>query len=76
MESKCKRCGNTLKNQIKYTNETFPTYLLLNCIWNKRKPDLDDVIKFLYLLSLEDNITNLFCCEKKIKKMHYIIYWE
>ena len=38
-------------------NETFPIYLLLNCIWNKRKTDLNDVIKFLYLLSLEGNIT-------------------
>ena len=67
-ESKCKQCGNTLKNQIKYINETFPTFLLLNCIWNKRKPDLDDVIKFLYLLSLEDNINNLFCCDIKNKE--------
>ena len=68
-ESKCKQCGNTLKNQIKFINETFPTYLLLNCIWNKRKPDLNDVIKFLYLLSLEDNITNLFFCEIKNKEI-------
>ena len=68
-ESKCKQCGNTLKNQIKFINETFPTYLLLNCIWNKRKPDLNDVIKFLYLLSLEDNITNLFYCEIKNKEI-------
>ena len=68
-ESKCKQCGNTLKNQIKFINETFPTYLLLNCIWNKRKPELNDVIKFLYLLSLEDNITNLFFCEIKNKEI-------
>ena len=68
-ESKCKQCGNTLKNQIKFINEAFPTYLLLNCIWNKRKPDLNDVIKFLYLLSLEDNITNLFFCEIKNKEI-------
>lgn len=68
-ESKCKQCGNTLKNQIKFINETFPTYLLLNCVWNKRKPELNDVIKFLYLLSLEDNITNLFFCEIKNKEI-------
>ena len=68
-ESKCKQCGNTLKNQIKFINETFPTYLLLNCVWNKRKPEINDVIKFLYLLSLEDNITNLFFCEIKNKEI-------
>ena len=67
-EAKCKHCGNTLKNQIKYIDEKFPTYLLLNCVWNKKKPDLEDIVKFLYLLSLEDNITNLFFCEIKNKE--------
>ena len=67
-EVKCKNCGSTLKNQIKYVNEKFPTYLLLNCVWNKKRPALADVVKFLYLLSLEDNITNLFFCEIKNKE--------
>ena len=66
---KCEHCGSNLKNQIKYINEKFPTFFLLNCIWNKRKPDLDDVLKFYYLLSLEDNITNLFHCEIKNKEI-------
>ena len=59
----CKQCGNKEKYSIKYKGSNIPKYLLINCIWGKLRPDLKDVLKFLYLLPLENKINNLFYCE-------------
>ena len=64
-EKKCEKCGNNLKNELLYIANNYPKYLLLNCFWGKRKPDLKDVLKFLYLLPLEENINDLFICQNK-----------
>ena len=66
-EKKCEKCGNCLKNEIIYIDTNYPKYFLLNCFWGKIKPDLKDVLKFLYLLPLEENINNLFICQNKDK---------
>lgn len=50
-----------------------PKFLLINCVWNNFKPKIQDVIKFLYLISLIEEIDNLFLCPNKIKKDNYYL---
>ena len=64
-ENKCEYCGSLLKKKIKYIGSNYPKYLLLNCAWEKNQ-NINDVIKFLYLLPLEDHLNNLFSIENEI----------
>ena len=61
-ENKCEYCGNLKNKKIKYIGTNYPKFLLLNCTWEK-KQNINDVLKFLYLLSLEDHLNNLFSIE-------------
>ena len=58
----CENCGNNKKSQLNHIGNNYPKYLLLNCVW-KLNQDVKDILKFLYLLSLEDNLNKLFFCE-------------
>ena len=58
----CKKCGNQIKRILKCNGPEYPIFLLLNCIWNTQNIEVKKVIKFLYLLSLEDDLNNLFLC--------------
>ena len=60
---RCKNCktnGNTL---IRLIGSVYPEYFLLNCVWNNQKPELKNVLQFLYLLSLRDTLQNIFICD-------------
>jgi len=70
----CDKCGNPIKKILKCKGPNYPTFLLLNCVWNNQKPELKDVIKFLYLLSLEDDLNNLFLCSYHNNNNQRIIY--
>ena len=68
---RCKNCQNEGNTLLKLTGDDYPTFFLLNCVWNNERPELKDVIQFLYVLSLEDNLENLFHCENNKKKLTY-----
>lgn len=59
----CQKCGKKKKHILKYIGPECPQYLLINCVWENRKPDLSNVLKFLYTLTLEGTLNNLFECE-------------
>ena len=63
----CEQCGRNKKCNLNFIGNNYPKYLLLNCVWN-RNQDIKDILKFLYLLSLEDNLNNLFICENNNPK--------
>ena len=65
----CQKC-NSIKNKILICNneDGSPKFLLVNCVWNNVKPDLKDVIKFLYFISLIEQLDNLFICPSKNEK--------
>ena len=71
----CEKC-NSLKNKILICNneDGSPKFLLVNCVWNNAKPDLKDVIKFLYLISLIEQLDNLFICPSKTEKTFYYLH--
>ena len=62
---KCKNCQNNGNTLLKLIGSEYPTFFLLNCVWNTVRPQLENVLKFLYLLSLEDCLQNIFICENK-----------
>ena len=45
--------NNTL---ICNNKQGFPKFLLINCVWNNYKPEIEDVVKFLFLISLIEEI--------------------
>ena len=70
----CQKC-NSIKNKILICNneDGSPKFLLVNCVWNNVKPDLKEVIKFLYFISLIEQLDNLFICPSKNEKSNYYL---
>ena len=70
----CQKC-NSIKNKILICNneDGSPKFLLVNCVWKNVKPDLKDVIKFLYFISLIEQLDNLFICPSKNEKSNYYL---
>ena len=71
----CQKC-NSIKNKILICNneDGTPKFLLVNCVWNNVKPDLKEVIKFLYFISLIEQLDNLFLCPSKNEKSNYYLH--
>ena len=70
----CENCHKRMNKVIKCVGPEYPTFLLINCIWNNPKPSLKDVINFLYVLPLEDWLDNLFICVNKKKPKQGELY--
>ena len=59
----CEKCNKEMSHDLICLN--YPEFLLINCVWQESNPIIDDVIKFFFLLSLKDELNNLFICTKK-----------
>lgn len=71
---KCEKCKSPInKILICNNNQNFPKVLLINCIWNNAKPNLEDVINFFFLISLKEELDNLFICPNKVEKDYYYL---
>ena len=68
----CEKC-KCVKNKILICNneENSPKFLLVNCVWNNARPNLKEVIKFLYFISLVEKLDNLFICPNKTDQSNY-----
>ena len=58
----CEKCNNQIKKILKCNGPDYPIFLLINCIWNNPQQSLKNIIKFLYILPLEECMENLFFC--------------
>ena len=70
----CEKC-HSIKNKILICNneDGCPKFLLVNCVWNNAKPDVQDVVKFLYFISLIEQLDNLFICPSKTEDTNYYL---
>ena len=68
---RCKNCNETGKTLLKLIGPNYPTFFLLNCTWDNYRPKLENVLKFLYLVSLEDTLNSIFNCEKNNGNLRY-----
>ena len=71
----CEKCKNSIINKTLICNngKKKPKCLLINCIWKNVKPEIQDVIKFLFLIALVDELDNLFLCPNKEEKENYYL---
>ena len=51
---------------------TIPKYLLINCVWKNQVPEQKEIIDFLFLLSLEEDLNRLFMCQGRNTKFNLI----
>ena len=71
---KCEKCNSTMnKSLICNNSQESPKFLLINCVWKNVMPEIEDVIKFLYLISLVEELDNLFICPNKLEKDHFYL---
>ena len=71
---KCEKCNSTMNKTLICNNKSgSPKFLLINCIWNNAKPEIENVVSFLYLISLIEELDNLFLCPNKAEKDHYYL---
>ena len=68
----CEKCNSNMLHYLTCGN--YPDYLLINCIWKESNPIVDDVMTILFLMSLKDDINNLFVYRnKEDKKVYYYL---
>jgi hypothetical protein len=71
---KCEKCNSAMNKTLICNNKSgSPKFLLINCVWNNAKPEIENVVSFLYLISLIEEIDNLFLCPNKVEKDHYYL---
>ena len=71
---KCEKCKAPINKTLICNNaQNSPKILLINCIWNNAKPNLENVINFFFLISLKEELDNLFICPNKDEKDYYYL---
>ena len=54
----CDKCSLLYEKYLFCFSE--PKYLLISCVWKNQVPEQKDILDFLFLLSLEDDLKSLF----------------
>ena len=73
-DTKCEKCNSIMNKTLICNNKQgSPKFLLINCVWNNAKPEIEDVVNFLYLISLIEELDNLFLCPNKVQKENYYL---
>ena len=62
----CEKCNSLMEHDLICNN--CPDYILINCVWRESNPKLEDVMTILFLLSLKDDLNNLFTLQIKKKQ--------
>ena len=73
-KKKCEKCKEEMGHNLVCMN--YPEILLINCVWKESNPIVDDVISFFFLISLKDDLNNLFVCYNQTntkKKYNYYL---
>ena len=70
---KCEKCGNEMRHNL--ICKDCPDYILINCVWQKSNPIIDDVMTILFLTCLKDEFNNLFVYQnRKNEKINYCLF--
>ena len=69
----CEKCKGEMNHNLICNN--CPDYILINCVWRESNPIVDDVLTVLFLMSLKDELNNLFKLPNKShKKYNYHLF--
>ena len=66
-------CKNNHETEKRFICETFPNYLIINCVWAER-PNIGQVLKLFTLLSLKNKLNDLFEIPNQEKNNPNLIY--
>ena len=64
-KKECEKCTLLMEKYLICLNS--PKYLSINCVWKNQNPEIRQIVDFLFLLSLEEDINNLFVCQNRTK---------
>ena len=60
-KKECEKCSLLMdKFLLCFSN---PKYLLINCVWKTQVPEIKEIVNFLFLLSIEEDLNRLFICQ-------------
>ena len=70
---KCEKCKDEMTHNLICKN--YPDFILINCVWRQSNPIVDDVMSVMFLMSLRDELNNLFKVQNNsTKKIHYHLF--
>ena len=49
-----------------------PKYILINCVWRNELPEIKEIVDFLFLLSIEEDLNRLFICQNTTRNSNTI----
>ena len=64
-KKECQKCTLLMEKFLICLN--IPKYLLINCVWKNEIPEVKQIVNFLFLLSLEEDLNNLFVCQNRTR---------
>ena len=64
-KKECEICSLLMEKFLLCLNS--PNYLLINCVWKSQVPEIKEIIEFLFLLSVEEDLNNLFVCQLRTR---------
>ncbi len=65
----CEKCSVLYEKYL--VCYTIPKYLLINLVWNASHPEQKDILDFLFLLSVEEDLKRLFICDNSKENTIY-----
>ena len=68
---KCEKCKGEMTHNLICKN--CPDFILINCVWRQSNPIVDDVMTIFFLMSLKDELNNLFVCKSRTNKNYYLL---
>ena len=66
---KCEKCNGEMGHNLICKN--CPDYILINCVWRQSNPIVDDVMTFLFSISLKEELNNLFISQIESDDKNY-----
>ena len=67
----CDKCKGEMNHSLICQNS--PDFILINCVWRQSNPIVDDVMTIFFLMSLKDELNNLFVCKSRTNKNYYLL---
>ena len=49
-----------------------PKFVLINCVWRNECPEIKEIVDFLFLLSIEEDLNSLFICQNNNRNTNTI----
>ena len=69
-KKECPKCNLMMDKFLLCLN--VPKFLLINCVWRNECPEIKEIVDFLFLLSIEEDLNSLFICQNNNRNSNTI----